>query len=151
MVFTIAVEQWSNSLPSMLFGGTSGICHSGLCVFCESGEGLRLGKLGVLWETLQKYDEHHESCVFKSSFFSVDLGHLRIRSLLFADDVVLQASLVNDLQHALERFATECEAAGMRIHTSKSGGYNSLLEKQWIACSWKPSLGVQVSWGLVHE
>lgn len=58
----------------------------------------------------------------------IRLGNLRITSLLFADDVVLQASLVNDLQHALEMFATECEAAGMRIRTSKSGGHNSLLE-----------------------
>ena len=37
-------------------------------------------------------------------------GDLRIGSLLFAHDVVL----------LLERFAAECEAAGMRISTSKS-------------------------------
>ncbi|XP_071059967.1 anamorsin isoform X1 [Pseudochaenichthys georgianus] len=36
------------------------------------------------------------------------------------DDVVLMASSVCDLQHSLDRFATECEAAGMRISTSKS-------------------------------
>ncbi|KAI3366815.1 hypothetical protein L3Q82_009228 [Scortum barcoo] len=38
------------------------------------------------------------------------------------DDVVLMASSGQDLQHVLERFAAECEAAGMRISTSKSGG-----------------------------
>uniref|UniRef100_A0A8C6NUV0 Reverse transcriptase domain-containing protein n=1 Tax=Nothobranchius furzeri TaxID=105023 RepID=A0A8C6NUV0_NOTFU len=47
-------------------------------------------------------------------------GGLRIRSLLFADDVVLLASSERDLQLSLERFAAECEAAGMRISSSKS-------------------------------
>ncbi|KAI3377380.1 hypothetical protein L3Q82_008570, partial [Scortum barcoo] len=47
-------------------------------------------------------------------------GNHRISSLLFADDVVLMASSGQDLQHVLERFAAECEAAGMRISTSKS-------------------------------
>ncbi|TWW80235.1 hypothetical protein D4764_01G0000500 [Takifugu flavidus] len=44
----------------------------------------------------------------------------KISSLLFADDVVLLATLNRDLQQMLGRFATECEAAGMRISTSKS-------------------------------
>ena len=48
------------------------------------------------------------------------LGGLRIASLLFADDVVLLASSGRDLQLSLERFAAECEAAGMRISASKS-------------------------------
>ncbi len=43
-----------------------------------------------------------------------------ISLLLFADDVVLMASSVCDLQHILDLFAAECEAAGMRISTSKS-------------------------------
>lgn len=41
-------------------------------------------------------------------------------SLLFADNVVLLASSNQDLQRALERFTAECEVAGMRIITSKS-------------------------------
>ena len=48
----------------------------------------------------------------------VRFGDLRIGSLLFADDVVLLASSGRDLQLSLERFAAECEAAGMRISTS---------------------------------
>ncbi|TWW63115.1 hypothetical protein D4764_03G0001230 [Takifugu flavidus] len=43
-----------------------------------------------------------------------------IGSLLFADDVVLLASSARDLQRSLDRFATACEVAGMRISTSKS-------------------------------
>ena len=50
----------------------------------------------------------------------VRFGDLRIGSLLFAEDVVLLASSGRDLQLSLERFAAECEAAGMRISTSKS-------------------------------
>ncbi|KAI3356590.1 hypothetical protein L3Q82_017791 [Scortum barcoo] len=62
-----------------------------------------------------------------------------------------------DLQHVLERFAAECEAAGMRISTSKSeamvlfrpekGGVPSPGEWRGPASSG----GVQVSRGLVHE
>ena len=42
------------------------------------------------------------------------------RSLLFADDVVLLAPSVRDLQLSPDRFAAECEEAGMKISTSKS-------------------------------
>ncbi len=45
---------------------------------------------------------------------------LRISSLLFADDVVLIASSVCDLQHSLDWFTAKCEAAGWRISTCKS-------------------------------
>ena len=51
---------------------------------------------------------------------SVRFGDLRLASLLFADDVVLLATSDHDLQHALGRFAAECEVVGMRVSTSKS-------------------------------
>ncbi|KAK3506693.1 hypothetical protein QTP70_015431 [Hemibagrus guttatus] len=50
----------------------------------------------------------------------VRFGDHRISSLIFADDVVLLASSGLDLQHALGHFSAECEAAGMRVSTSKS-------------------------------
>uniref|UniRef100_A0A8P4KHH4 Reverse transcriptase domain-containing protein n=1 Tax=Dicentrarchus labrax TaxID=13489 RepID=A0A8P4KHH4_DICLA len=50
----------------------------------------------------------------------LQFGGLRIASLLFVDDVVLMASSACDLQHSLDRFTAECQAAGMRISTSKS-------------------------------
>ena len=50
----------------------------------------------------------------------LQFGGLRVASLLFADDVVLMAPSACDLQHSLDRFAAECEVAGMRISTSKS-------------------------------
>ena len=50
----------------------------------------------------------------------LQVGDLKIASLLFADDVVLMASSAVDPQHSLGQFAAECKAAGMRISTSKS-------------------------------
>ena len=47
-------------------------------------------------------------------------GNLRIASLLFAGDVVLLASSSQDLQHPLDRFIAECEAARMKVSSSKS-------------------------------
>uniref|UniRef100_A0A8C6Q6Z6 Reverse transcriptase domain-containing protein n=1 Tax=Nothobranchius furzeri TaxID=105023 RepID=A0A8C6Q6Z6_NOTFU len=50
----------------------------------------------------------------------IRFGGLKIRSLLFADDLVLLASSEHDLQLSLERFTAKCEAAGIRISSSKS-------------------------------
>ncbi|KAI3368113.1 hypothetical protein L3Q82_007840 [Scortum barcoo] len=61
-------------------------------------------------------------------------GNHRISSLLFADDVVLLASSSQDLQHVLERFAAECEAAGMRISTSKSEAMHGSRPEKGVAC-----------------
>ncbi|KAI3362758.1 hypothetical protein L3Q82_001655 [Scortum barcoo] len=61
-------------------------------------------------------------------------GNHRISSLLFADDVVLLASSSQDLQRVLtERFAAECEAAGMRISTSKLAEA-MVLDRKRVAC-----------------
>ncbi|XP_054592057.2 LINE-1 retrotransposable element ORF2 protein [Nothobranchius furzeri] len=62
----------------------------------------------------------------------VEFGGRRISSLLFADDVVLLASSSSDLQLLLGRFAAECEAAGMRISTSKSE--TMVLDRKRVAC-----------------
>ncbi|KAI3369153.1 hypothetical protein L3Q82_026113 [Scortum barcoo] len=87
----------------------------------------------------------------------VRFGNHRISSLLFADDVVLLASSSQDLQHVLERFAAECEAAGMRISTSKSEAM--VLDRKRVACPLRvdgevlPQVdgGVQVSRGVSHQ
>ena len=63
----------------------------------------------------------------------LQFGELKITSLLFADDVVLMASSACDLQHSLDRFASECEAAGMRISTSKSEAI-MVLSRKLVAC-----------------
>lgn len=62
----------------------------------------------------------------------VRFGDLRIKSLLFADDVVLLASSGRDLQLSLDRFAAKCEAAGMKISTSKSE--TMVLSRKRVAC-----------------
>lgn len=48
----------------------------------------------------------------------IQFGNHRISSLLLVDDVILALSN-QDLQHVLGWVAAECEAAGMRISTSK--------------------------------
>ncbi|KAK3575619.1 hypothetical protein QTP86_031501, partial [Hemibagrus guttatus] len=63
----------------------------------------------------------------------VQFGDHRISSLIFADDVVLLASSGLDLQHALGRFAAECEAAGMRVSTSKSEAM--VLDRKKVVCT----------------
>ncbi|KAK3517069.1 hypothetical protein QTP86_004180, partial [Hemibagrus guttatus] len=63
----------------------------------------------------------------------VRFGDHRISSLIFADDVVLLASSGLDLQHALGRFAAECEAAGMKVSTSKSEAM--VLDRKKVACT----------------
>ncbi|KAK7916392.1 hypothetical protein WMY93_012153 [Mugilogobius chulae] len=62
----------------------------------------------------------------------VQFGDHRISSLLFADDVVLMASSNQDLQHALGRFAAECEAAEMKISSSKSEAM--VLDRKKVLC-----------------
>ena len=64
---------------------------------------------------------------------SVRFGDLRIASLLFADDILLLATSDRDLQHALGRFAAECEAVGMRVSTSKSEAM--VLCRKMVECS----------------
>ncbi|TWW62347.1 R2DM Retrovirus-related Pol polyprotein from type II retrotransposable element [Takifugu flavidus] len=59
-------------------------------------------------------------------------GDLRIGSLLFADDVVLLSSSACDLQRSLDRFAAACEAAGMKISTSKSEAM--VLNRKKVEC-----------------
>ncbi|KAI3363176.1 hypothetical protein L3Q82_011545, partial [Scortum barcoo] len=78
---------------------------------------------GILWGVLRERSQGPEGVRF---------GNHRISSLLFADDVVLLASSSQDLQRVLERFAAECEAAGMRISTSKSEAM--VLDRKRVAC-----------------
>ncbi|TWW69186.1 R2DM Retrovirus-related Pol polyprotein from type II retrotransposable element, partial [Takifugu flavidus] len=62
----------------------------------------------------------------------VEFGGRKILSLLFADDVVFLAPSNRDLQQMLGRFATEREAAGMRISTSKSE--SMVLARKKVEC-----------------
>ncbi|MDF4285589.1 reverse transcriptase domain-containing protein, partial [Vibrio parahaemolyticus] len=62
----------------------------------------------------------------------VRFGDGRISSQLFEDDVVLLAQSNSDLQLSLGRFAAECEAAGMRISTSKSEAM--VLSRKRVDC-----------------
>ncbi|KAI3370787.1 hypothetical protein L3Q82_007322 [Scortum barcoo] len=56
-------------------------------------------------------------------------GNHRISSILFADDVVLLASLNQDLQHVLGRFAAVCEGSWDENQHLQVRGHGSRLEK----------------------
>ncbi|KAI3363121.1 hypothetical protein L3Q82_011774 [Scortum barcoo] len=104
---TMRFSSWSwNSGPALYppqgAGGFMGVCPTSPHVLCGSGEGIR-------------------PC---PSWYSVGSA--------LANDVVLLASSSQDLQHVLERFAAECEAAGMRISTSKSEAM--VLDRKRVAC-----------------
>jgi exonuclease III len=50
----------------------------------------------------------------------VSVGGVGVGSLLFADDLAQLAPSAAGLQRALDRFAAECSASGMRINTEKT-------------------------------
>ncbi|KAI3364645.1 hypothetical protein L3Q82_011429 [Scortum barcoo] len=150
-VFVLVVEQWTSSIPSTgcwrVYGSlpNQSTCalwiwrrHStvSLVVFCgecsvSMGSGAFAKGCSVSVRPEQELGSH---CLAKRSQGpeGVRFGNHRISSLLFADDVVLLASSSQDLQHVLERFAAECEAAGMRISTSKSEAM--VLDRKRVAC-----------------
>ncbi|TWW53923.1 hypothetical protein D4764_0157230 [Takifugu flavidus] len=98
---------------------------------------------GVLWGVLREYGVSGPLIRAVRSLYDrcqslvriagrIWFGDLRIASLLFADDVVLLASSARDLQLSLDRFAAACEAAGMRISTSKSEAM--VLDRKKVEC-----------------
>ncbi|KAK3521248.1 hypothetical protein QTP70_001543 [Hemibagrus guttatus] len=84
---------------------------------------------GILWEVLWEYG------VRGPLLRAVQPLYNRSRSLvcIASYDVVLLAPSSLDLQHALGHFAAECEAAGMRVSTSKSEAM--VLDRKKVACT----------------
>ncbi|KAI3374009.1 hypothetical protein L3Q82_022567 [Scortum barcoo] len=152
-VFVLVVEHWTSSIPSTgclrVYGSlpNQSTCalwiwrrHStvSLVVFCGGaprvwGPGAFAKGCSVSVRPEQELGSHCRQISRRSQGpEGVRFGNHRISSLLFADDVVLMASSGQDLQHVLERFAAECEAAGMRISTSKSEAM--VLDRKRVAC-----------------
>ncbi|KAI3357062.1 hypothetical protein L3Q82_015445 [Scortum barcoo] len=88
---------------------------------------------GILWGVLREYGVRGPLLRAVRSLYDRSRSLVRIAG----NDVVLLASSSQDLQHVLERFAAECEAAGMRISTSKSEAMVTRPEKGGV-----PSPGV---------
>ncbi|KAK3543016.1 hypothetical protein QTP70_008703 [Hemibagrus guttatus] len=82
---------------------------------------------GILWEVLWEYGVRGPLLRAVRSLYNRSRSLVRIASY----DVVLLASSSLDLQHALGRFAAECEAAGMRVSTSKSEEKGGLHPSGW--------------------
>ncbi|KAK3554501.1 hypothetical protein QTP70_024406, partial [Hemibagrus guttatus] len=84
---------------------------------------------GILWEVLWEYGVRGPLLRAVRSLYSRSRSLVRIASY----DVVLWAPSSLDLQHALGHFAAECEAAGMRVSTSKSEAM--VLDRKKVACT----------------
>ncbi|KAK3525899.1 hypothetical protein QTP70_010953 [Hemibagrus guttatus] len=84
---------------------------------------------GILWEVLWEYGVRGPLLRAVRSLYNRSRSLVRIASY----DVVLLAPSSLDLQHALGRFAAECEAAGMRVSTSKSEAM--VLDRKKVACT----------------
>ncbi|KAK3531048.1 hypothetical protein QTP70_008768 [Hemibagrus guttatus] len=84
---------------------------------------------GILSEVLWEYGVHGPLLRAVRSLYEWSRSLVRIASY----DVVLLAPSSQNLQHALGRFAAECEAAGMRVSTSKSEAM--VLDWKKVACT----------------
>ncbi|KAK3564035.1 hypothetical protein QTP86_006953 [Hemibagrus guttatus] len=82
----------------------------------------------ILWEVLWEYGVHGPVLRAVRSLYDQSRSLVRIASY----DVVLLAPSSQELQRALGHFAAECEAAGMRISTSKSEAM--VLDRKKVAC-----------------
>ncbi|KAI3371391.1 hypothetical protein L3Q82_023988 [Scortum barcoo] len=156
--FVLVVEHWTSSIPSTgclrVYGSlpNQSTCalwiwrrHStvSLVVFC-GGAPHEYGVRGAFAKGCSVSVRHRSRSLVRIAgrFLGVARGRresglgttgFHLCFLLFADDVVLMmASSGQDLQHVLERFAAECEAAGMRISTSKSEAM--VLDRKRVAC-----------------
>ncbi|KAK3532938.1 hypothetical protein QTP70_003794 [Hemibagrus guttatus] len=75
---------------------------------------------GILWEVLWEYGVRGPLLRAVRSLYNRSRSLVRIASCL-------------DLQHAMGHFAAECEAAGMRVSTSKSEAM--VLDRKKVACT----------------
>ncbi|KAI3362903.1 hypothetical protein L3Q82_011500, partial [Scortum barcoo] len=87
---------------------------------------------GILWGVLREYGVQGPLLRAVRSLYDQSRSLVRIAS----NDVVLLASSSQDLQYVLEWFAAECEceAAGMRISTSKSEARPWFSTWKRVAC-----------------
>ncbi|KAI3377375.1 hypothetical protein L3Q82_008564 [Scortum barcoo] len=154
-VFVLVVEHWTSSIPSTgclrVYGSlpNQSTCalwiwrrHStvSLVVFCGECSASMGSREPLLRAVRSLYDRSRSLVRIAGRFLGVasrgrresGLGTTGFHLCFFADDVVLMASSGQDLQHVLERFAAECEAAGMRISTSKSEAM--VLDRKRVAC-----------------
>ncbi|KAI3375367.1 hypothetical protein L3Q82_021856, partial [Scortum barcoo] len=104
--------------------GFMGVCPTSPHVLCGSGEGIRPCPSNVVFCG-------ECSASMGSGAFATLLR--AVRSLSVRPEQELGSHCRHqDLQHVLERFAAECEAAGMRISTSKSEAM--VLDRKRVVC-----------------
>ncbi|KAK3538698.1 hypothetical protein QTP86_013041 [Hemibagrus guttatus] len=141
-VFDLVVEHWTSSIPST---GCLRVCGSlpnqSTCVFVDLEKAFNRVPYGIMWEVLWEYGVRGPLLRAVRSLYNGAGAWFALPaaqpgaggSPVFADDIVLLAPSSLDLQHALGRFAAECEAAGLRVSTSKSEAM--VLNRKKVACT----------------
>ncbi|KAI3362920.1 hypothetical protein L3Q82_011595 [Scortum barcoo] len=117
----LVVEHWTSSIPSTgclrVYGSLPNQSTCALWIWRRHS--IDRVPRGILWGVLREY--------------GVREPLLRaVRSLYDRSRSLVRIAGSQDLQHVLERFAAECEAAGMRISTSKSEAM--VLDRKRVAC-----------------
>ncbi|KAI3358272.1 hypothetical protein L3Q82_003269 [Scortum barcoo] len=135
--------------PPQGAGGFMGVCPTSSNVLCGSGKGIQpcpswysVGSAPRVWgpgafakgcsvSVRPEQELGLRIAGSKSDLFPVHVG---LRQGCPLSPMMLSCWLHSsqDLQHVLERFAAECEAAGMRISTSKSEAM--VLDRKRVAC-----------------
>ena len=112
-----AASYWTSShcIPAQKFVSVSGVKSQPSTVGVVLRQGCVLSPLVFIVHELDRPIDSH-SRVDEG----VTVGSCRINRLLFADDLVLLASSRQGLQHALDRFSTPCDRAGMKISTKET-------------------------------
>ncbi|TWW64993.1 hypothetical protein D4764_22G0006400 [Takifugu flavidus] len=115
--------------PQQGLRGCMGVCPTSPHVFCGLGEGIRpCPSGGPVGGVLREYGVSGPLIRAVRSLYDRCQSLVRIAG----NDVVLLASSARDLQLSLDRFAAACEAAGMRISTSKSEAM--VLDRKKVEC-----------------
>ncbi|TWW62366.1 hypothetical protein D4764_04G0010130 [Takifugu flavidus] len=114
--------------PQQGLRGCMGVCPTSPHVFCDLEKAFDRDPWRVLSGVLREYGVSGPLIRAVRSLYDRCQSVVRIAG----NDVALLASSARDLQLSLDQFAAECEAAGMRISTSKSE--TMVLSRKKIEC-----------------
>ncbi|KAI3360329.1 hypothetical protein L3Q82_014641 [Scortum barcoo] len=121
---SLVVEHWTSSILSCrVLEGLWEFAQPVHMCFVDLEKAFDRVPRGILWGVLREYGVRGP------------LLRAVIRSLYDRSRSLVPHCRHQDLQHVLERFAAECEAAGMRISTSKSEAMVLDRKRGWRALS----------------
>ncbi|TWW71611.1 hypothetical protein D4764_16G0001080 [Takifugu flavidus] len=116
-------EEQCGFRPGRVFEGAQEFAQPAHMCFVDLEKAFDRVPRGLLWGVLREYGVSGPLIRAVRSLY--DRCQILVR--IVGNDVVLLASSAHDLQRSLDRFAAACEAAGMRISTSKSEAMEEIL------------------------